>query len=882
MWLQLLENATGSHRTLFFKGDSKSGHRTPSVWLLPNANRLTLRATTIRDIDLGAESHIEIPLDSWTLLSLTFCPSSSSSSLHSSQYKIQLYVNNTLDISLTYQDEVLGNSYPFHLLHDGTHVGPKCIVTNLTLWQGELTLSRINSLFDVGIPSTVSHVVDMMTHLGLTSTMSTIFKTTTSSEYDELLMKIRTFPSLTSKLSFLASNASQGSMEALFLWSQLTAFGVESVNDLRSFSSSSSSSSSLFDWNRSSHPSINMQAAFVGYLASFSFERSFEALVPLAIMLLSEIGLPSSSLSFDQDLLDLIPLSNDLKVRLVRWTYTRGSKTLSFLESVLKILSKGRIPSASREEDMELERINSQISLAIALLFSAVIHHNDDEARAILAHLFDVNVNRNGHFAMFSSFHADDETTAFYLMTAARQASIDFHTQGSQPILQSDRIDDFTETRVIIGNKGDEDELIRLQLLRGKEGHLPSILASADLFYYGARGVVRDQTIARDLYLSAARLGSLDGMVAAAGMYLKGEGDDRGQKNISQALVLYEEAAEKGNLRALNGLGYIYFYGNQVEKNESLAFSFFQRAAGQNKDGDSIFNAAYCLLHGIGIKKNLKVARDYLEIAASQHGHFDAVSLLGILLYEGQSSREEENEQELHRSVREALRYLRATVGMGSHQAWLRRGLDSYIAKDYWRSLLSYVRASFAGFEVAQSNAAFLLTRKIPRTLPRSTGASSSSSRLVDAMDELQTHLHHMSSNAGNADSMVFLGHAYHEGIGVKEDQEKAIKWYLKAAQSGQPLGSFYFGLMHHLGSQVPQNLEEAQRHYRHTLELCSSSVKRSSSALLPTSVLFEITTQTLLFVASSPYLTMIFTYGAHTASKFTSFLSASVSSTLL
>jgi hypothetical protein len=42
-------------------------------------------------------------------------------------------------------------------------------------------------------------------------------------------------------------------------------------------------------------------------------------------------------------------------------------------------------------------------------------------------------------------------------------------------------------------------------------------------------------------------------------MYLKGEGMDAG--NTSKALELYTDAAERGSVKALNGLGYIYFYG---------------------------------------------------------------------------------------------------------------------------------------------------------------------------------------------------------------------------------------------------------------------------------------------------------------------------------
>jgi TPR repeat protein len=45
----------------------------------------------------------------------------------------------------------------------------------------------------------------------------------------------------------------------------------------------------------------------------------------------------------------------------------------------------------------------------------------------------------------------------------------------------------------------------------------------------------------------------------------QGEGTE---KNVTKAVDLYEEAAALGSVKALNGLGYIYFYGQALPKNE--------------------------------------------------------------------------------------------------------------------------------------------------------------------------------------------------------------------------------------------------------------------------------------------------------------------------
>lgn len=47
-------------------------------------------------------------------------------------------------------------------------------------------------------------------------------------------------------------------------------------------------------------------------------------------------------------------------------------------------------------------------------------------------------------------------------------------------------------------------------------------------------------------------------------MHLKGEGTEA---NHTRAVELYEIAAEESHVRALNGLGFEYFYGNVLPRN---------------------------------------------------------------------------------------------------------------------------------------------------------------------------------------------------------------------------------------------------------------------------------------------------------------------------
>lgn len=53
--------------------------------------------------------------------------------------------------------------------------------------------------------------------------------------------------------------------------------------------------------------------------------------------------------------------------------------------------------------------------------------------------------------------------------------------------------------------------------------------------------------------------------IATQGMYMKGEGTE---PNYSRAVTLYELAAKEGHVRALNGLGFEYFHGHVLLRNE--------------------------------------------------------------------------------------------------------------------------------------------------------------------------------------------------------------------------------------------------------------------------------------------------------------------------
>jgi hypothetical protein len=52
-WIKLVEPPTGSFRAVLHKGGTDGKTRTPSLWLMPHDNRLSVRVSTVNNADTG-------------------------------------------------------------------------------------------------------------------------------------------------------------------------------------------------------------------------------------------------------------------------------------------------------------------------------------------------------------------------------------------------------------------------------------------------------------------------------------------------------------------------------------------------------------------------------------------------------------------------------------------------------------------------------------------------------------------------------------------------------------------------------------------------------------------------------------------------------------
>jgi len=122
-----------------------------------------------------------------------------------------------------------------------------------------------------------------------------------------------------------------------------------------------------------------------------------------------------------------------------------------------------------------------------------------------------------------------------------------------------------------------------------------------------------------------------------------------------EAIKLWQQLANEGDLRSQYNLGVLYDQGHQgLEKNAWEAFHWFDQAAKQEYP-DAQFNCALMLFNGEGCKRDEQTALYWLNQAASR-GHRDALFNLGQMYSDGEGV-----PQDWHKAVE----YLRRSAEQG-------------------------------------------------------------------------------------------------------------------------------------------------------------------------------------------------------------------------
>ena len=76
-----------------------------------------------------------------------------------------------------------------------------------------------------------------------------------------------------------------------------------------------------------------------------------------------------------------------------------------------------------------------------------------------------------------------------------------------------------------------------------------------------------------------------------------------------------------------------------------------------------------------------------------------------------------------------------------------------------------------------------------------------------------------MAAEQGDAEAQATLGAMYYIGIGVRRDNDKALRWYREATDQGYAEAQAALGTMYHQGHGVPKDSAAAAGWYRKAAE---------------------------------------------------------------
>jgi SEL1 protein len=243
---------------------------------------------------------------------------------------------------------------------------------------------------------------------------------------------------------------------------------------------------------------------------------------------------------------------------------------------------------------------------------------------------------------------------------------------------------------------GDDEEVFDYYRHAADKGDVSAQVALGQLYYYGPRGVERDLSMARRYFSVAAEKGDAVAQTNLGFMLLRGLG---GPLDLNGAYSNFSAAALTGNAGAYNGLGFMYLYGVGVEADSAQAISLFNSAADQGLV-EALYNLGSLYVSGVAVpRRDYTKAIHYFALGA-QKGHTLSMHKLAQINLNGIGT---------HVSCDTAVMLFKSVAERGPWVSQLNDANTMYQSMDFKGALHAYLIAAEQGYEVAQSNAAYLL-----------------------------------------------------------------------------------------------------------------------------------------------------------------------------
>ncbi|CAH8334543.1 unnamed protein product [Eruca vesicaria subsp. sativa] len=352
--------------------------------------------------------------------------------------------------------------------------------------------------------------------------------------------------------------------------------------------------------------------------------------------------------------------------------------------------------------------------------------------------------------------------------------------------------------------RGEDDEDFKMLEYHAQIGK-PSAMYKTGLFYYfSLRGLRHDHAKAVYWFTKAVEKGDLRSMEILGEIYARGIGVER---NYSKAFECLTLAAQGGLDSAFTGLGYLYLKGYGVDKNYTMARECFENVS-DNENPSGMYYLGMLYLKGIGVKRDVKQATKYF-LVASNAGLPKAMYQMAKMLHAAAELKKNPNMLKL------AAALYKSVAERGPWSSLSRWALEAYVKGDVGKAFLLYSRMSELGYEVAQSNAAWILDKYGERSMCMGVSGFCT----VKERKERAHALWWRASKQGNDYAALHVGDAYYYGRGKEKDFVLAAEAYMYAKSQLNAQAMFNLGYMHEYGQGLPFDLSLAKSYYNQALE---------------------------------------------------------------
>lgn len=399
------------------------------------------------------------------------------------------------------------------------------------------------------------------------------------------------------------------------------------------------------------------------------------------------------------------------------------------------------------------------------------------------------------------SLETNCEAALIYYRKVATKVAEEVSSTGGS-VVQRVRLYDEIESQGLQSGLLDED-LIQYYRFLADKGDIQAQVGLGQLFYQGGRGVDINHEMAQNYFHLAAEAGNPNANAYLGKMHL--EGTEHIKASNETAFAYFKKAADKGNPMGQSGIGLMFLRGMGVPQDYKEALKYFTLAAEQGwVDGQLQLGIMY--YSGLGVKKDMKMALKYFTLA-SQSGHVLAFYNLAQMHASGQGVvRSCSTATELFKNVAERGSWSEAL--MEAHSLYREGKVDS--------AFIKYSLLAEMGFEVAQSNVAFILDQ----------GLSSLFNR-TEAFQRAFLYWNRAASQ-GYPPARVKIGDYHYYGHGTTRDFETAATHYRMASeQQHSAQAMFNLGYMHEKGLGIKQDIHLAKRFY-------DMAAETSSEAFIP------------------------------------------------